>query len=219
MNRSYNFYNPHKLFYTPVWKFDEKVPEGAYEWAIDYWKNNPNTIQEQISDYGSYKEKGRFKSNYNGYQSYSQSGLNNIPEEYQKFLQGVMCNFPGFNWGNWWMNIAHNERSSNGTHSHPNADLSIIWYLTDNHNLLIFFDPMQHSRSKLYRLSQGEWNFAGPMLSINCKAGDIIVFPSDLMHCVNAFEGYSGDPRICLSFNIVLNNPITEDTPQTPNGY
>ena len=203
MNRSYNFYNPHKLFYTPVWKFNERVPEGAYDWAIEYWKNNPNPIQQEVSiDYRNYKEKGRFKSNCYGYQSFSQPGLKNIPEEYALFLQDVMSGFPAFHWGNWWMNIAHNEKSNNETHTHPGADLSMIWYLTDNHDLLRFFDPMQHSRTKLYQSSKEVWNFSGPIINMNCKAGDILVFPSDLMHSVKSFEEYVGDPRICLSFNI-----------------
>ena len=44
---------PHKIFETPFWHLKEELPHGAYEWALEYEKNNI----------------GRTRSNYGGYQS------------------------------------------------------------------------------------------------------------------------------------------------------
>ena len=41
------------LFATPIWKFSEPVPEGAYEWALDYKKANASVI---ISNRGGLPE-------------------------------------------------------------------------------------------------------------------------------------------------------------------
>ena len=99
------------------------------------------------------------------------------------------------------MNV--NEKGDfNFQHTHPKSDLSGIWYLTDNNNSLVFIDPLQHSRSNLY-LAFPELDI-GEGVYVNAKAGEVLIFPSDLPHYV---EPHSLDTtRVSVSFNMHLIN-------------
>ena len=151
-------------FGSPIWRAYTPLPRGAFEWAMDYKEDNDN----------------KQRSNRGGYQSVAQSFdylpfpfINNIRESFP-FMKNVRM-------ANWWLNV--NEKGDfNFRHTHPKCDLSGIWYITDNNNTLVFEDPMQHSRSNLYmkfpELDIGEGVY------VNAKAGEILIFPSDLPHFV-----------------------------------
>ena len=169
-------------FGSPIWRAYTPLPRGAFEWAMDYKEDNDN----------------KQRSNRGGYQSVAQTFeylplpfINNIRESFP-FMKKVRM-------ANWWLNV--NEKGDfNFRHTHPKCDLSGIWYLTDNNNTLVFEDPMQHSRSNLY--------LAFPELDIDegvyvdAKAGEILIFPSDLPHYV---EPHALDTiRVSVSFNMHL---------------
>ncbi len=171
-------------FGSPIWRAYTPLPRGAFEWAMDYKEDNDN----------------KQRSNRGGYQSVAQTFeylplpfINNIRESFP-FMKKVRM-------ANWWLNV--NEKGDfNFRHTHPKCDLSGIWYLTDNNNTLVFEDPMQHSRSNLYmafpELDLGEGVY------VNAKAGEILLFPSDLPHYV---EPHPLDTiRVSVSFNMHLIN-------------
>ena len=94
------------------------------------------------------------------------------------------------------MNI--NEKGNyNGKHVHPLADLSGVWYITDNEGLLIFEDPLVFSRAEITRRIFGSTT----LQQVKAKAGQLLLFPSDLPHFVE--EHILDTPRISVSFNLI----------------
>ena len=169
-------------FGSPIWRAYTPLPRGAFEWAMDYKEDNDN----------------KQRSNRGGYQSVAQSFdylpfpfINNIRESFP-FMKNVRM-------ANWWLNV--NEKGDfNFRHTHPKCDLSGIWYITDNNNTLGFEDPMIHTRPCLYK-SFPELDLEESVY-VNAKAGEIIIFPSDIPHFV---EPHPLDTkRVSVSFNINL---------------
>ena len=175
------------LFATPIWKFSEPVPEGAYEWALDYKKANASVV---ISNRG-------------GYQSKQNSNLNAFP--YKNHIRSMLGQFTPFNEfkvEGWWLNI--NEKGDyNLPHTHPGTDLAAVWYITNNERLLYFQDPLIMNRSNLYANIFAQFNEKANK-AFECKAGDLIVFPSDVPHSVEQHK--LDKPRISIAFNMVAGN-------------
>ena len=169
------------LFYSPVWWFPKPLPPRAYEWA--FW------LKEQSYEYRVQK------SNRGGFQS---PGFSWAEFQFRDHIQSILYEFEefkDFEFTNWWLNI--NEKGNyNGKHVHPLADLSGVWYITDNEGSINFEDPQIMTRSNVNR------KLLGTNLSFNmqCLAGDLIIFPSDMQHSV---EPHTLDtPRISVSFNM-----------------
>ena len=170
------------LFVTPIWKAPTPLPEGAYEWALRYKENNESCK----------------KSNVGGYQSSSKT-FDKLPLVYAKHITDICMTLlkVDFVLNDWWLNV--NEKGNfNTQHTHPKADLSGIWYITDNNNSLAFVDPLSHSRYAL----NGVFNNRGDCVSFNSKAGEILIFPSDVPHFVEPHE--LDTKRISVSFNMSL---------------
>ena len=82
-------------------------------------------------------------------------------------------------------------------YSHPGGELSGILYITKNYKSLVLHHPLLHLRAPLLQ-SMNE-----PLsLMFECEAGSLLIFPSDLVHCVN--EHVEEASRISVSFNIFL---------------
>ena len=82
-------------------------------------------------------------------------------------------------------------------HTHPGAELSAVWYITDNFDSIHFQDPSEHSRASLYQRINKNTN-----INYKCTAGDLLIFPSDLMHGVKPHT--EDTPRISVSFNMAI---------------
>ena len=179
-------YVPNLIFGTPIWHLKYELPKGAYEWALKYKKNNS----------------GRLYSNYGGYQSTDFSIVNS---PFGEHIQNCLYFLPEFMYLDGWLNINSNT-DFNMMHDHPQSDLAVIWYITDNMpGKLIFKDPHSFARSRLYN----KINQSIPMKeNINqqyapvCNAGDILIFPADLLHGVT--PSYKKELRISVSFNLLL---------------
>ena len=171
-------------FGTPLWRTYNELPRGAYEWALDYKEDNDN----------------KQRSNRGGYQSVAQT-FDYLPFPFREHILNSFEFKDKIRPANWWLNV--NEKGDfNFQHTHPKSDLSGIWYLTDNNNSLVFIDPLQHSRSNLY-LAFPELDI-GEGVYVNAKAGEVLIFPSDLPHYV---EPHSLDTtRVSVSFNMHLIN-------------
>ena len=181
------------LFETPVWTFEEELPIGAYEWALDYKKKNPS-IELQKSNRGGYQSQNNIIRYKNPNEVGSTSGF-----PYYQHIRNAIDKIEGmqnFIMTDWWLNI--NEKGDlNLPHVHPGSDLALIWYITHNEGLLNFQEPNLMTRHVLYArgLLEEECKF------IRCPAGSILVFPADLIHRVD--EHILDTPRISVSCNLI----------------
>ena len=172
------------LFATPLWTFKNPLPKGAYDWALKYKKENPESVV--ISNRGGYQSK--------------QQGIDVCPyKDHLEFILHQFQPFREFVIDGWWLNV-NMKGDYNLPHTHGDADLAAIWYITDNEGLLYFQDPLITSRIVLYSTILSAWNDR-PNKSIKCSAGDLLVFPSDVPHRVE--EHQLDSPRISLAFNMI----------------
>tara|TARA_X000000368_G_C22648260_1_gene544037 strand:+ start:110 stop:598 length:489 start_codon:yes stop_codon:yes gene_type:complete len=154
------------------------LPSGAYEWVLEVQKKSPCVN----------------KSNMGGYQS--KDSLDWSPMKYSDHILNLLEFLPEFYFGSWWVNI-NKKGNYNNYHTHPSSDLSCVWYITDNFGSIDFQDPSQHSRVSLYRSFNKFTN-----IKYKCIAGDLLIFPSDLIHGVKPHT--EDTPRISVSFNLIL---------------
>jgi len=169
-------------FSSPIWRAYAPLPRGAYEWAMDYQEDNEN----------------KTRSNRGGYQSVAQES-DFLPYTFRDHILNCFPFKDKIEIRNWWLNV-NQKGDFNMRHTHPHCDISGIWYLTDNNNTLVFEDPLSHTRHSLYKafpelgISEGVF--------VNAKAGEILIFPSDLPHFV---EPHPLDTkRVSVSFNMSL---------------
>jgi hypothetical protein len=186
-NDSNDIIESESLFTTPFWTVKSEPPDDAYEWALDYKKRNPE---------------GAKISNIGGYQSIDQTHFDNCP--YGNYLIQKLSFLPKFIVTNWWLNV--NEKYDyNTAHTHPHTDLACVWYITD-HNKIHFINENQHTRWNLHEgFKQFGWKhgYEGLMdVNKQTRVGDLIVFPSDVMHTV--IPTLEDTPRITLSFNLIM---------------
>ena len=174
----------HTIFPTPIWHIKEELPRGAYNWALEIQKNNKSVR----------------KSNVGGYQS--NATLDWTAMVYKQHILKCLETLPRFQLSNWWINI-NKKGDFNDYHTHPGSMLSAVWYITDNFGAIEFQNPLLHNREGI--LSEMGW---GTAHKFNCTAGDLLVFPSDLIHHV--FPHTEDTLRISVSFNML---------PPIPDGY
>lgn len=167
----------HTIFPTPIWHIKEELPRGAYNWALEIQKNNKSVR----------------KSNVGGYQS--NDTLDWTAMVYKQHILKCLEILPKFQLDNWWINI-NKKGDFNDYHTHPGGMLSAVWYITDNYRLIEFQNPSLHNREGI--LYEMGW---GTSHKFNCTAGDLLVFPSDLIHRVHPHT--EDTLRISVSFNMV----------------
>ena len=176
-NKRYSEILPRMIFETPLWHLKKELPNGVYEWALEYEKNN----------------KGRVKSNNGGYQS-KPFHIKDIP--FGKHICECISFLPDHRFMDGWLNINRNT-DYNDYHDHPVTDLTFIWFITDNNGELKIRNPHGFSRHKMYVGLMGE-PYGG--MVPKCTAGDMLLFPADVQHGVSPTN--KPEPRISISFNI-----------------
>ena len=164
------------IFATPFWHL-----EGA-----------PQELVDELYQ-GAYQFKKRYKnnilSNQGGYQSppfsledFHPQGRQYINEVTEAIAEIGKCEI------RWWYNI-NPTGAWNLPHTHPNSDFALVWYLTDSDGLLQLLNPFsQRENSK--------------NIVVDAQKGDIIIFPSDIMHFV--MSNQREEDRICISMNLQL---------------
>tara|TARA_R100000234_G_C4982003_1_gene171382 strand:- start:629 stop:1183 length:555 start_codon:yes stop_codon:yes gene_type:complete len=182
----------HELFAIPVWHYNG-IPEDLI-----------NDLHK-----GAYKFKEKYesvtRSNRGGYQTPPLDGKDFHPigkEFVEKIIYKILeedewireqskaldHTFKIKHW-EWWYNI-NPKGAWNIPHTHPGATLSMVLYLTDTKDLLNFHNPND-------ALIYGDTAFAR-----QTKKGDILIFPSNLLHYVTPNE--SNEDRITVSINLQL---------------
>ena len=193
-------YGTMELFPTPV--FSAMIPDF-------------NEYRNDIIDYTrQYKSKYEtvVVSNVGGYQS--SSDIHQDPEFLtvcEKIWEDILspaCDmmadtfanngFPGtkFSLHNLWFN-SNTTGAWNTHHTHPHCFYSGVIWVKASHESgdLVLHSPHAHS---LYGLDHNVWN-------IPPEEGRVVLFPSNLLHNVNA--NTSENERISLSFNIAIDIP------------
>ena len=167
------------FFPIPLWKIEAEPIEGSIDWALQFEKDHPNS---------------RVRSNEGGYQH--DIDIDSFP--YTEKLLEIAHELPQFTCDDMWLNI-NRKGDSNVVHCHPNIDMSIVWYLTDNENSFVLRNPNAYGMSAFFRsLNDGGIKIADRH-AIGATAGDVIAFPACIEHYVAPHKG--DEPRISLAFN------------------
>ena len=172
------------IFATPFWHYNVSPVNSAYEWALNYERNN----------------QGSFRSNRGGYQSKSM-----VWDEfmYKDHISNILKQddyFSDYEIISWWLNI-NRKGHYNLPHDHGDSCLSGTWYITDNQKLLYLTDPNLLTRGALYEdIFPSIMGYELSNKCIEATAGDLILFPGDVTHGVE--ENPLDTPRISVSFNM-----------------
>ena len=170
----------HEIFPTPVWHeeggISQQLVDELYEGAYQCFKKYPSIDKT---------------SNQGGYHSPAFEWKNFHPQVIE-LIQKVVYKAieQDFNVTSWWFNI-NGKGGWNMPHSHAGRgiDLALILYLTETDDLLTLVnsnptlnDPMGYSP--------------------HIKKGDILIFPSDLVHFV--MPNQREEDRVSISMNLRL---------------
>tara|TARA_B100000131_G_C17872403_1_gene514768 strand:+ start:64 stop:645 length:582 start_codon:yes stop_codon:yes gene_type:complete len=187
----------HEIFPTPIWQI-----KGAPQQLIDVLLQGAYACKDQVEN--------NKRSNEGGYQSppfdwdqFHPEGIQYVEDIVKKEIkeEGEDAQVAKVAW---WYNI-NPTGAWNTPHTHPGVDLAAVLYLTDTQGELAFMPP--HNRS--IGMNRG-------YQSMNNKKGDLIIFPSDIIHMV--LPNKSKEDRVSISMNINVNlKPF--DTPSTTYRY
>ena len=175
----------HEIFPTPVWHI-----KGAPQQLIDELLHGAEICKNTVET--------NARSNEGGYQSptlewedFHSQGREYvdkvIDETFEKKFKLTHCQ--------WWYNI-NPKGAWNIPYSHPGAHFALVFYITDSDGLLRFMNPNQ------MRMYETNSKIAEAYGSLYAKRGDIIIFPSDLMHYV--IPNPREEDRISISMNLQL---------------
>ena len=168
------------IFGTPIWKlksnsFDEKK------------------ITEEIYKAREFDPEGVEKSNCGGYHSGYDFSTPLVDEYIRDILEGEGgLDFP-HTVVERWFNI-NTKGDSNRPHRHGFIGLSGVLFITDAPGLVLHEPSM---------ISADGLPYTEEIHKIDGKSGEIVVFPSTILHWVEPSE--SDAPRITYAFNIEVN--------------
>ena len=171
----------HEIFPTPVWHeeggISQQLVDELYEGAYQCFKKYPSI--DKTSNQGGYHSPA-FE-----WKNFHPQGIELIQKVVYKAIE------QDFNVTSWWFNI-NGKGGWNMPHSHAGRgiDLALILYLTETDDLLT--------------LVNSNPTLNDPMVgySPHIKKGDILIFPSQLMHFVKQNE--REEDRISISMNISI---------------
>ena len=168
-----------ELFPTPVWHID-----GASQSLVDVLYDGAYKCRDSIECVNQSNEEG-YHSPYFEWNQFHPEGIEYI-ESILLQVTKEKCKVV-----NWWYNI-NTKGAWNIPHVHIGYDLALVFYLTDSDNKLSLVDPFPNRR---ITYNQHYQNY-------DSKKGDIIIFPSDIVHFVRSND--KEEDRICISMNIKI---------------
>ena len=176
------------IFATPIFKATCDIPEGA----LTYWLQ-----KAELS-------KGVKKSNRGGWQS--------EPADHDPYILPIKSfltqHLPAFSMGTTWVNI-NRTNDENVVHCHPGGDLVFTWYLTDADGLHLR-NPNIIGQYHLLREFHHEDGNYYDSITFSFAAGDVIIFPAHVDHCVKPHTG--DEPRVSISGNLHWKPPVTAES-------
>ena len=165
------------LFPTPLWHIEgtpQQLIDELYRGAYRFKESHPSEN----------------KSNEGGYQTPTFNWEDFHPQGIE-YINKVVGDIFEFKVKEWWYNI-NGQGHWNTPHSHTGDDFALILYLTDSDGLLHLLSPFPQRR----------FERSADHVNVDAKKGDIIMFPSDLLHYV--IPNPKEDDRISISMNLQL---------------
>lgn len=106
-----------------------------------------------------------------------------------------------------WANISKNAEGLH-SHCHPNSWVSGIYYLTEDSSPTTFFNPLNNLTKQGIVVQSSIPEFESSQWFSNFSAGDMILFPSWLPHCVVPQDTRK---RVTISFNVMPSGITSTD--------
>ena len=187
----------HSIFPTPVYlsKLDRKLTSLELKF-----------VDKNKKDF--YKNEGNITTN-NNY-ILNEKPFSNIKKEldlkvqdyFQKVISSTDATTPYITQS--WLNYTEKNQYHH-KHAHPNSLVSGVFYINchEEHDKIKFFND----NYKTIKLEVKDWNlFNSESWWFSVKTGDIILFPSSLVHMVETKEG--DNTRISLAFNVFIKGTV-----------
>ena len=170
------------LFPTPIWRIEgtpQELVDELYQGAYRFKKEHPSEN----------------RSNKGGYQS-PPFEVNKFHTQGIEYIDKVVGDIFKFKVESWWYNI-NGQGHWNVPHIHAGSDLALVLYVTDSDGLLNLMSP-----NPMRLLDSEDYGGEGDHMRVNANKGDIIIFPSDLVHYV--MPNPKEEDRISISMNLQL---------------
>ncbi len=158
------------------------------QFEVSSWAGTPDVLLDLIPSSNDAEEHISFTDYFDntdaGYKGY----IFNLVEPYLKaFYDTALYKFKGIT--NMWCQ-RYKARDYHVPHSHGAIGYSCVFYakMTEDHPSTLFFSPFMDETG------------THPNNSLMCKEGDLIIFPSNLMHMAPPHD--SEDERVIISFNL-----------------
>ena len=183
----------HDLFPSPLWHI-----KGAPLQLIDELYQGAYTVKKKYTS-KTYSNQGGYQSPNIAWEDFHPEGI--------KYVNTTLSNiFKDIKVQGWWFNI-NSQGHWNIPHTHPGSDLALVLYLTDSDGLLQLVNPHSHrlvneSRYSTDKDSDGHWSCNFSDVGMKANKGDIVIFPSDLVHYV--MPNPREEDRISVSMNLQL---------------
>ena len=103
-----------------------------------------------------------------------------------------------------WINI-NQTGAYNTTHTHPQSDYSVVYYLQNDNTAICFNHPDMHSAYNTIAFlhdNVGDQLRLSPQFRTVPRAGDLYIFPAHVPHSVD--ENTSTKDRISIAWNVSL---------------
>ena len=103
-----------------------------------------------------------------------------------------------------WVNI-NPTGASNATHTHPQSDYSVVYYLQNDNTAITFNHPDMHSAYNTIAFlhkNVGNQLRLSPQFKTIPKPGDLYIFPAYIPHSVD--ENTSPTDRVSIAWNVSL---------------
>ena len=166
----------HDLWPTPLWHIEgapQQLIDELYQGAYRFKENQPSTTRSN---------EGGYQTPFLDWKDFHPQGI--------EYIDKVIGDIFKFKVNGWWYNI-NGKGDWNTPHTHPDCDMALVLYLTDSNGLLQLMCPFLQRKLR-----------SSSHVGINANKGDIIIFPSDLVHYVKPNQREKD--RISISMNLRL---------------
>jgi len=106
--------------------------------------------------------------------------------------------------------VKHKPKDWSGMHYHANSLISGVYYLKVPENsgdIKFYKDGGKNAILETFRLDYSAYNFINTgVVAFNVKAGDLLLFPSNLSHSVT--DNITNDTRYSLAFNCFIKGKL-----------
>jgi len=189
---------PSLLSHIKCQDFDD-IKTDLISWCYNY-KNCNDSVQ--LSNIGGWQSINNFDWDKENFTKYGKYISKNIGDSIGYFLSEEKCSkyfISGI-----WINI-NGENDYNDLHDHPGADLAgVLWVSCPaNSGKFIFENPNMYGQNNILNFSKEEIKSSlnyYHTFHFEPRDGEILIFPSNIRHCVRPNK--SNQDRISISFNI-----------------